>query len=238
MVHTTESSRLYEILNQGKLLTMECNVFAGEKLCYLFVGSPAYKYESEGEAPYWMLPTVFVVRFQNLPQFKRIYPFDSGAFSHKKLPDYITTFARDDFEFGPDANAAATLVSVFFGSDKRYLSRSTPSIQEFRDKHNLNSRYMQIEALHRLYGDRSNSFDDRAAVVEAQLDTDVILNPADLLGVVVPEEFLRDSDVKSALKAITSNIESYGIYPLNVQMYFGQIYDCVRRIYDAFGILN
>jgi hypothetical protein len=40
-IHSTASSRLFSIIEQEKLLAMRCNVFKGEKLCYLFVGRAA-----------------------------------------------------------------------------------------------------------------------------------------------------------------------------------------------------
>jgi hypothetical protein len=239
LVHTTESSKLIRILNEKKLLTQPCNIFEGEQLCYLFVGRPAYKYDIEGEASYWTLPSVFVVRFRDPPPFKRIYPFDSGAFSRRRFPDYITTFARDDFEFGPDPSKISTLVSVFFGSELRYWRRQASSEQDFKDKHSLGPLHMQVEALNRLYGDRSASeFDDRAAAVEVQIEQDITLTTADVLGVVVPEDFVRDLHIKSALDGITQHTETYGLHPVSVSMYFGQVYDAVGRIYSKFGILK
>jgi hypothetical protein len=238
-VHTTESSKLPDILNANALLALECNVFQGEKLCYFFVGRPAYKYDIQGEASYWTLPSVFVVRFQNIPPIKRIYPFDSGAFTLRRLPEYITTFKRDDFEFGPDAGKISTLISVFFGDEKKYWKRQASAEHDFKEKHSLGALHMQVEALNKLYGDRSTKeFDDRAAAVEVQLDSDVGLSPADILGIVVPEEFMREASFRDALKAITPNVETYCEHPVSVVMYFGQIYDAVQRIYNKFGILK
>ncbi len=238
-VHTTESSKLPDILNAKALMALKCNVFHGEKLCYLFVGRPAYKYAMSGEASYWMLPTVFIIRFQSAPPLKRIYPFDSGAFTAGLLPEYITTFTRDDFEFGPDPAKISTLISVFFGDEKRYWKRQSSAEQDFKDKYSLGPLHMQVEALNRLYGERSASeFDDRAAAIEVQLGIDIPLKPADILGIVVPQEFLRDASVKDALNAITENVETYGEHPVNVAAYFGQVYDAVQRVYDKFGIMK
>lgn len=151
LVHTTESSRLPSILNAKAIMAMPCNIFHGEKLCYLFVGRPAYKYTMPGEATYWTLPTVIVMRFgATQPALKRIYPFDSGAFTSRRLPDYITVFERDDFEFGPDFTKISTLISVFFGDEKRYWRRQASAEKDFKDKYSLGPLHMQLEALNKI----------------------------------------------------------------------------------------
>lgn len=86
-IHSTASSNLIPILNEEKLLAVKCNVFQGEKLCYLFVGRAAYKGKDALNPEPWQLPTVFVMRFSNPPPLKRIHPFDTGAFERGRMPD-------------------------------------------------------------------------------------------------------------------------------------------------------
>jgi len=239
LIHTTKSTNLINIINSKKIMATSCNVFKGEDLCYMFVGRPSYKYSINGQSDYWMMPTVFVVRFQSPPKIKRVYPFDSGAFTAKLLPDYITTFSRSDFEIDPEFNSIKTLVSVFFKDAKRYWQREPSSSADFKERYNLTALHMQIEALNKLYNEPTSKLvDDRAAAIEVQFSDDITISSADTLGIIVPEEFLRESTISDALHEITPNIETYGINPVSLDMYYGQIYDCVRSVYKNFGILR
>lgn len=77
-IHSTASSRLIPILKEEKLLAVKCNVFKGEKLCYLFVGRAAYKGKDALNPEPWQLPSVFVMRFNTPPPLKRIHPSTQG----------------------------------------------------------------------------------------------------------------------------------------------------------------
>jgi hypothetical protein len=97
-VHSTSASNLIDIIADGKLLATPCNVFRQDKLCYFFVGRPAYKMKPTENPSTWQLPVAFVVRFEKPPPIKRIFPFDSGAFHERRLPDYITMFKMDGYD--------------------------------------------------------------------------------------------------------------------------------------------
>ena len=57
-IHSTASNHLLPILEEEKLLAVKCNVFKGEKLCYLFVGRAAYKGKDALNPESWQLPSV------------------------------------------------------------------------------------------------------------------------------------------------------------------------------------
>jgi hypothetical protein len=66
LVHSTSSHLLFDIIQSGKLLALPCNVFAGDKLCYCFVGRPAYKAAPVDAPSEWQLPMAFVMRFHRM----------------------------------------------------------------------------------------------------------------------------------------------------------------------------
>ncbi|MEW6438005.1 MAG: hypothetical protein AB1508_12650 [Pseudomonadota bacterium] len=238
-VHTTIAANLLDIMADGCLTPVPCNVFKGENLCYLFAGRPAYKFSSEGEASHWQLPVVFVIRFDREPNFKRIYPFDSGAFNRKMLPDYITLFDRERFRIDNDPGNVGKVISVFFENDTRYLKRRPASRDTLGKVHNFEPRHQEIEALIRLYGEHSAAaFDDRAATIEAQLDHAINFADHNLLGIVMPEEYARDEDFIAEVKKVARRVRTYDVFPLNVNCYFGQIYSEVNRIYKDEGLLR
>jgi hypothetical protein len=239
MVHSTKTTNLVDILNNNKLLALPCNVFQGESLCYLFVGRPAYKYKADAPATFWMLPSVFVIRFQKIPQVKRIFPFDSGAFHSRRLPDYITAFPLSHFDAGSHPAEISKIISIFFKDEKSYWDRQPESVADFESRYQLGPLAMEIYALLKLYSENSTAeFDDRAAAIEVQFPSDVPLSPADVLGVVVPEEMVREPMIRDALKSITQNVQTYPLFPLTPDAHFSLVYAEVRNIYKKFGILT
>ncbi|WP_186421321.1 hypothetical protein [Bosea sp. CS1GBMeth4] len=237
-LHTTQAGHLPAILGTGRIAAMPCNVFRGEKLTYLFVGRPAYKYQLEaGETPYWLLPTVFVVRFQTDPKIKRLFPFDSGAFVNKRLPEYVTFFGRETFELAPERESIGRVVSAFFGDDQSYVKRNPRPAEKLDDEYSLTPRHAAVKAINRLYAEKSaEGFDDRAAAIELQLETDIDLTPENLLGVVMPEEYKRDREMVKIVKSITPRIEFYECHPISGNSYFSAIYSAVNTIYRKAGI--
>src|SRR4051794_32489580 len=97
-VHSASAASLFKILEDEKLLAMECNVFGGEKLVYFFIGRPAYKMPAVESPSEWQMPVAFVIRFDKPPPIKRVFPFDSGAFQKGRMPAYISMFPIGAFE--------------------------------------------------------------------------------------------------------------------------------------------
>ncbi|MCK1418127.1 MULTISPECIES: hypothetical protein [unclassified Bradyrhizobium] len=236
-IHSTASSNLIPILNEEKLLAVKCNVFQGEKLCYLFVGRAAYKGKDALNPEPWQLPTVFVMRFSNPPPLKRIHPFDTGAFERGRMPDYLTTFKLEDFNVGTDQDQIGRLISLYFETPRRYVDRDANDQKKLKEEHLLNMSHSRVLAVSKLYKEGSTKdCDDRAAVIELQVEADIPLKKENLLGVVVPEEFQRTPGVTEALKELTNVIETYRLLPLNVSQHCGLIYECVEQVYKRAGI--
>jgi hypothetical protein len=235
--HSTAASNLMDIIASGRLLATPCNVFKGEKLCYLFIGRPAYKMKPVENPSSWQLPVAFVVRFAEKPSIKRIYPFDSGAFHGRRLPSYITTFRLGGYELDANPELAGRLISFFFKSTDRYFMRRPAGLEELKEDHNLDMRHAEILALSRLYHETSApKFDDRAAAIEVQIDEDIQLTPQNLLGVVMPSEYARVDGFVDDVKRLTSIVETYDLFPLGTAAHFGLLYEGVQRVYKRAGV--
>jgi hypothetical protein len=230
-IHSTSASNLYDIVSSNKLLAVECNVFNHEKLCYLFVGRPAYKWSNNGQASWWQCPIVFVLRsFSKLP-IKRIYPFDSGAFAARRLPEYITIFTMDDYLLGNDPEQIGRIIKTFYGSTDQYLSGENRSESKINEEVLLTPRHMKISALLKLYNERSLTvIDDRARTVEVQVAGDINIDDDALLGMVLPESFKTDNELVDHLSRKGYMCEYYPLFPISVNQYFGSIYEAVNRI--------
>jgi hypothetical protein len=236
-IHSTASSRLISILQQEKLVAVKCNVFKGEKLCYLFVGRAAYKGKDALNPEPWQLPSVFVMRFNSPPALKRIYPFDSGAFHKGRMPDYLTTFDLENFDLGNDQDQIGRMISLYFETPRRYVDRDANDQKKLKDEHLLNMSHAKVLALAKLYKEGSTkNYDDRAAAIELQVEQDIPLKKENLLGVVIPEEYMRTPGVRESLRDLTKVVETYRLLPLNISQHYGLIYDCVEQVYKRAGI--
>ena len=230
LVHSTPSRNIFDILSGSHLKPLMCNVYR-EKLCYLFVGRPAYKWTTQGDASRWQLPLVFVLKPTSCPMLKRIYPFDTGAFAAGRLPDYMAGFDMETFNLGTDLDAAAGLIEAFFGSAERYGRASAIDGSDLRTKHALGPEHQEIEALARLYSERSNiGVDDRARTIELQTGEDVTLTSDNVLGVVLPKQYAEHQGIAAELSALGCLVEAYDEYPLKVDAYYGIIYERVQKI--------
>lgn len=216
---------------------MQCSVFKKEKLCYLFVGRAAYKGRDAMNPEAWQLPTVFVMRFITPPPLQRIYPFDTGAFHKGRMPDYLTLFSMEDFNLGTDPDQIGRMISFYFDTPRRYVDRKALDQEKLKTEHVLDMRHARVLAVSKLYKEGSTkNYDDRAAAIELQIAEDIPLRKDNLLGVVVPEEYLRTPGIRDSLLQLTSIIETYRLLPLNIREHYGQIYDCVEQVYKKAGI--
>jgi hypothetical protein len=193
LVHSTASGQLFDIFESETLMASSCKVFKGEELCYLFMGRPAYKLHRDDSPSEWQLPAVFVLRFPaDHSGIKRIFPFDSGAFSDRRLPAYITCFNLDNYNIGADPGLVGKIFSIFFEDHQRYLGRRAVGIEELKKTHILDPTHQEISALARLYLEHSGKdADDRAAAIEVQMAQHVPLTSDNVLGIVMPEEYGR-----------------------------------------------
>lgn len=237
LVHSTNVQHIWKVKKSGSILAMPCSVFKAEKLCYCFVGRPAYKRDDIDNPQLWQLPMAFVLRFDAPISIKRIYPFDSGAFIHNRLPDYVTGFDLDGFELSSDRRNIGRLISLVYKNPDKYFVRAAAGFEEITEQYEMSLRHQEIMAVCRLALDNSSRrCDDRAAAIEVSLDQDVILTDKNLLGVVVPEEVTREASLVNWLNSLTQRIETYTHFPLSLYAHYGQVYQAVKKIYKDAGV--
>jgi hypothetical protein len=239
LVHSTKSQHIFGIFTKSKLKKTKCDVFTKDSLTYLFVGRPAYKWDTKEDASRWQLPLVLVLRFPEDIKFKRIFPFDSGAFARKLLPNYITSFQLENYNVSSIDQSIGRIVSLFFEDNKRYFLGSAISPEEFERRHNLTPKYQEVEALARLYRDsHPDDYDDRARAIEVQVEDDVAITSDNLIGVVLPSEYKRETELIKAISAFDCLIKYYDIYPARTSAYTTLIYDRVKTMYVEKGLID
>ncbi len=150
----------------------------------------------------------------NLP-IKRIHPLDTGAFASGRLPDYMSAFELDSFALGNDPADIARVIAAFYDTAERYMKGDSRSLDSIKSQIKIGVRHARIEALVRLYAERSLAgLDDRARNIEVQISGDIPLKE-NLLGVVLPDPYRYEFGIEQHFDAMGADVEYYGIYPLN-----------------------
>jgi hypothetical protein len=238
-IHTTRSLNIENIIDDMKIeYPKDCKFFK-ERLVYLFMGRPAFKWEAEIEEPYWALPMVLIWRHLPSIKIRRIYPFDSGAFLSSRMPDYITLIPLDKFNLGSDVNAIEPLVSVYFGEKERYFRGGKDDAVDIKRQHILGPKDIPAEALNALYKEAlSEKVDDRCRAIEVQVENRIELASNPLLGIIAPRPYEADPTYKAMLNALAPNVEYYDILPYRVQSYYWMLHDFTKKILTKEGLLR
>jgi hypothetical protein len=230
-VHSTTAARLFDILSAGRIKATQCDVFKNERLTYLFIGRPSFKKSGTGEAPHWMLPVVFVIKSLTGLPIRRIHPLDTGAYASRRLPDYVTAFDLEGFELSSEPAEIGRAIAAFYETTERYLKGESRPLDSIKTEMQIGVRHARVEALVRLFAERSlPEIDDRGRNIEVQVSDDILI-PNNLLGVVMPDPYQYDPGVVRYFKEMHIRTEYYGIYPLNADAHFGALYDAVARIF-------
>ena len=225
LTHITDAYMFRQIMEVEALAPSGCPVFE-EELLYLFYGRPAYRAADEetsnGIDAYW--PICFVMMPSDVTP-KRVYPFDSGAFHHKRYAEFMYhRMIKEDFELESDPSMPGRLVSLFWSDIQGYFENKgprdfVPGPFEFEDK----AYYELIR--HKGRG----PFDERGSTIEIQIDHEIPIK-GNTLAVILPYEFATD--------AIIAKIESMGALalPFNVvsrntpSEIVGHIYSIAREL--------
>ncbi|WP_213736230.1 hypothetical protein [Bradyrhizobium sp. dw_411] len=237
LVHTTESYYLKKIINSGQLTTQRCNVFAGERLSYFFVGRAAYKRDLEQEAEYWELPTCLVFSFFT-EGAKRIFPFDSGAFAAKRYPNYINMMELNDFETSSDVEAPHKIIGTFFNSARSYYRLASRPKEQFEAMFDVDVLDEEMKALHKLIQHKDKRFDDRRFAIEVQFNADIDLTNRKPILAIFPETYLSNEEYIAKISALGAEILTYPVYPLRKEFYYHSIYEKLDNFYSSRGYYN
>lgn len=228
LTHVTDAYMFRDIMGREELVPAPCDVFGGE-LVYLFYGRPAYRsaaeLESNGLDAYW--PICFVMEPQQLTP-KRIYPFDSGAFHHKRFGDFMYhRMIKEDFELDSNPDGPGRLLRLFWKDEKSYFdnrgfSEFVPSTMDFEAK-----SYVEL-----LRSRGRQAFDERNSAIEIQLDTPMALK-GNTLAVILPYEFAT-VPMLAKIEAMGALALPYNVIPRHQAAdMVGQIYTIVRDLFDG-----
>jgi len=188
--HVTDAYALRGIIqNNGRLSPQDCSVFTGDKLTYLFLGRPAYRLNAkDGIIGTAKAPVVLLFHQEVEKNAKRIFPFDSGAFSRGRYSQWMHPRMRvEDFDMSGIEFAAARQVRAFFQTFERYLICDSREVS-------YSPGEFEVESYAAMLKEPGISFaDDRRVAIELQIAQEISLKDGLLAGIVVPEAF-RDAE--------------------------------------------
>ena len=239
IVQTLEAYHLDVLVEQNCLGAKKCDVFEGENLNYFFVGRPAYKFApTETQSQLWEYPCCFIFDFSDDTSFKRIFPFDSGAFAAKMYPPYIQMMKLESFDVAEVPDASRKIIGAFFANSYEYCRGKPKSGLEFAKEYPKETS-AEVSALQLLYNETGITIvDDRRFTVEVQIGQEVEFGSKAPVAVVVPMDYLENNAfMERAQQDWGAKIISYPIYSLNRDNVYGQIYERVYAFYQLSGYL-
>lgn len=201
--HTTDAFVLRSVIEKGSLQPRACRVF-GEDLLYFFYGRPAFRRGGDESLHISArAPVVLIFGYDLVSKGKRLFPFDTGAFSDKRYEAWIHhSMTLADFELQCPSDAPQRHVSSFFGTNRDYLRLNpqyppTPYDGEY-----------EVDSLVELLMDPTrNNADDRRLAIELQLSTSADISDATLRALIVPDEIVDAPFMKKFLVEWGSKVE-------------------------------
>lgn len=234
LAHVTQAYFLRRIFQTDSIEPSRCDVFTNEKLAYFFVGRPAYK-RTPGTSPsqHWELPACFLVEYQAVGNPRRVFPFDSGAFSSgKRYPPYMSMMDLEDFNAGSDLSAPSKIIGAYFGGTKQYFMGKPKEESVFRDEFQVKALDAEITAVQKLYsGIGLSDSDDRSLSIEVQTDQVITLTGKKLIAAIFPSCYLDNAYLRTHITSdLEAEILTYDIHGFNQAGYTAEIYRHVQDV--------
>lgn len=236
LVHGSDAYKFSNALADGELKPHACDTFNGEPLLYFFYGRPSYRANAEAEPTSLThyMPILFILKTDLASGARRIFPFDSGAFSRGFYSTHLhQQMTIGDFGLDVGTSTPGKLISAFFGNPAAYL-RAEPTAS-------LDVPPEQMEAISykSIIASRdANSLDSRGAAIELQTASPVSLTDH-VQAVILPASFIDKGTTSTKLKAL-------GIQPIPYMVhgrtrpseYVTTITDLCYRYYVEIGLFK
>jgi hypothetical protein len=188
LVHLTYMRNLPELIAKNSIPATDCDVYK-TNLCYFFYGKPAY--QTKGDRASKLLPEAavcLVLRTELLPEPRRVYPFDTGAFIEGRYGSYMPEKAElVDFELEPARESAARLVSLFYGNNQNYFRGEVATTKQLSALDYAAHTYRSLAA-----SETSTDFDERCCTCELQFERDIPLGDGVLESIALPDRAYED----------------------------------------------
>jgi hypothetical protein len=201
-------------LEEKRLRPTSCPKFNGEDLLYLFYGKPSFRPETamEGKRFTYCYPVCFVVNLEKTITWKRVFPFDTGAFPDRYADFMHPDMQLRDFLMPPDCESPRRIVEAFFASNGDYfdvkpLTKSkVPATIETTAYHSLISAFGAGQSF---LTEAKKQSDDRLVSIEMQATGELALDSGRIVRIILPDKALELDDIQTGLAACGIEFEPY-----------------------------
>jgi hypothetical protein len=195
MVHVTEKFYFRSILDTGILKTKHDTMSDADALFFSY-GRPAYVVGADKDARTddSYVPVSLLVQPTTIEKAEviAIYPFDSGSFARADVKLYIhSDMELESFHLGKSLDVLQKLVQIFFGDNECYCTGKVKDGLKYDtfDDLEVGALYEYIRA----HG--QSKLDDRRFTIEIQVGKSIVIEPLDVIAVVLPISFLASNSV-------------------------------------------
>lgn len=235
LVHIMDSCDFDTLMAQShpSLLPRTCKVF-NENLLYFFYGKAAYRANSgKGMFANANAPIVIITNSTQCAPFKRVLPFDSGAFHGKRFSSKInSSISLDQYLLECNLESAQNVIGSFYHSNDDYFrGRFKRGIDIPRKAHGVTAYY-------RLISEESADYDDRCSSIELQIEHQIPLDKDKLLGLILPATYRSESEIDSLIMMTNAQVRYYDLYfQTKVDEYMISLRGHLRDIFSVLGVL-
>jgi len=233
--HTCRGKEFRDIFTSGILAPTECSEF-NETLLYLFYGKPAYRVSNNGKSSKNLgrFPVTFVVELDNTDPVSRVFPFDTGALTHKTFLDICgEDYNPAKYELGNSISDIKKFILAFYGSDNAYFHGKVLPITE-----NFDGMSFELANIRSLITENTDKeWDNRAMTIEVQSKTKIPLAGGKIKAVVLPVALLNSAEVSEFF--YDNNIEpiTYTHDRSNPAHLTPMIAELIKNYYETRGLL-
>ncbi|WP_456707332.1 hypothetical protein [Bradyrhizobium sp. USDA 4452] len=242
-VHITRAYSFDEMLVTERLEPVKGDDNFEEPLIYLFYGRPAYRAKRGNNARLeFEWPVVLLFDPEKIQNVLRIYPFDTGAFFLKFYEEFFDPLAKvDDFALNPSLAGISQFVGAFYTGNKEYFDGGSRKNVQIETRQFEAQGLLELARLPGVQGAKSSrrERDERSSAIEVQVSKAIPFRDT-LLGVVLPEPYLDDDEIKKALAYWgVKEIETYGtLHNTSGDVWVGQVYQTVRKLYERLKLFK
>ncbi|UZW57320.1 hypothetical protein NUH86_21645 [Sphingobium sp. JS3065] len=231
LTHVTDCVHLGSILGSGKLEKRWCQVFEKD-LLYLFYGRPAYrrKWDSGATSNLGYARMCFVLRDAVADKAARLLPFDSGGYKHYQ-DAFHQTLDISDFDVAPTDHPRKIVAAFYETFSDYYWMAPRPGLKLPLTQNIVDSYYKLIT------GGLKETFDDRCAAIEVQLEDSLPL-AGQVLAVIGPHMMFDDPHLMDQIIAWGAEPRGYQLPRMfNPAEIGGRLLDEVHRFLVDGGYL-
>jgi len=241
-IHVTRAYDFDSIVRGDFLMPKPCKIFK-ERLTYLFYGRPAYRAKDGNNARMeFEWPIVFVLDPGKVVGVRRIFPFDTGAFTLGFYKEFFHATSKImDFALDPAVESVRKVVGAFYLSHEEYFCGAT------RKNVEIPLRQFEVQGVYELcrlpgvQGEAvgSRARDERSSAIEIQVGKPISLKRS-LIAIVLPEPYMGDPLTQEALARWgVTEIHAYPtLHNMGGEAWVGQVYEIVRQVFKRSGYLG